>query len=196
MKSSRSTSYIITLLSLAISATVSAAPKLYVEIAGVKEQGTQACKLKEKAKAALKKAFSARPEVTMTLGDPPPKGAALQKALKNKGLTGYRVVLRLTKCSHTLLPPAKGKVYKVLMVEVGVAIDAEKIPTSQMALAGQGSAQVGTEVSKIKEKEKQQLLLEALTEATKQAVGKSVDTVNKPKKTKRKRRRRKRRKRR
>lgn len=153
-----------------------ARPRLYFEIRGVKEpQGTKPS-LKDRARAVFLEEIKKHPQVVTDLGDPPP--ADLAKALKSRRLAGYGLVLRVTKVAHSMNPPPKGKVYRVLMVEVAVAIDAEKIPSGQMALAGEGSAQVGTEVSRFKEKERVQLVNEALLEAIRQAVGKSIDKLS------------------
>lgn len=157
-----------------------AAPRLYVEIRGVQEGPQGKCGLKEQARGLLEKGLRERPEVTLDVGQPRPTGADLQRVLKSRKLIGYGLLLRITRCAHELLPPPKGKVYKLLMTDVAVAIDAEKIPSAQMALAGEGQANVGMEVSRVKEAELRQLLLEALTEATKQAVVRSVDKLAKP----------------
>jgi hypothetical protein len=162
------------LLVLGAGAVSEGRPRFYMEVRAVKEPPKTSPSLKERGKQVFLDELKKHPEVVTDLGDPPPTGAELAKALKTRRLTGYGLVLRITKVAHSLNPPAKGKVYKVLMVEVAVAIDAEKIPSGQMALAGEGNAQVGTEVSRVKEKERIQLTHEALTEAIRQAVGKSV----------------------
>jgi hypothetical protein len=169
-----------------------AKPKLYFELRSVKEPPGTKPSLRKRAGALLMKHFESDARVTTKLGDPPPKGDELAKILKSKKISGYALVLRITKVDHAMHPPQPGKVYKVLMVEVNVAIDAEKIPSGQMALAGQGTAQVGTEVSRFKEKERVQLLHEALTEAVKQAAQKSLVKLTSSKKKRRRRGRRRR----
>jgi len=172
-----------------------ARPRFYMEIRGVKEPANTKPSIKAKALTYLQQELEKHAEVVTKLGDPPPQGEDLQRELKARRLQGYNLVLRVTKASHSLNPPAKGKVYRVLMVEVAVAIDADKIPSSQMALAGEGNAQVGTEVSRYKEKERVQLTHEALLEAIRQAVDKSVAKLSgggKSKKSKKRRSRRKR----
>jgi hypothetical protein len=165
-----------------------AKPRLYWELREVREPAKTKPSMKSKAKAIFNEALKKHPEV-VTL-DPRPTGDDLAKTLKQRKLTGYAMVLRITKVGHSMNPPAPGKVYKVLMVEVNVAIDAEKIPSGQMALAGQGSAQVGTEVNRFKEKERVQLTIEALTEAIGQAVKRSVSKLTGKKKRRRRSRRR------
>jgi hypothetical protein len=145
-------------------------PRFYFEVRSVKIPSGTKITIKDKAKAILLSEFKKQPQVVTELSDPPPQGGDLEKALKARGLEGFGLVLRITKNQHTLQPPPSGKVYKVLMVEVAVAIDAEKIPSGQMAIAGEGTAQVGTEVSKLNEKELMQLTEEALTESIGQAI--------------------------
>lgn len=152
-------------------------PRFYFQVRGVQVPAGSSAVDKDRAKALLLAELKKQPNVVLELGDPRPQGAELEKALKAKKLDGYEMVLRVVKSRHSLQPPPAGKVYKVLMVEVGVAIDAEKIPGGQMALAGEGSASVGTEVQAVKDKEKRQLLDEALGEAIKQAVAQSVSKL-------------------
>lgn len=184
----------IVLLSSGVAGMAQAKPKHYFELRGVKEPPKMKPSLKAAAQTLLMKAFEKDPRIATSLGDPAPKGEELAKALKTKKMTGYALVLRITKATHSMNPPSPGKVYKVLMVEVSVAIDAEKIPSSQMALAGEGNAQVGTEVSRFKEKERAQLLHEALVEAIKQAAQKTVNKLTSSGKKKRRRKARRRRK--
>jgi hypothetical protein len=165
------------LLASASPADAAKRAKFYFEVRAVQVPGGSAADLKERARGLLLAELKKQPLVVMELGDPRPRGADLEKALKARKLAGYELVLRVVKSKHSLQPPPAGKVYKMLMVEVEVAIDAQKIPSGQMALAGDGTAQVGTEVSAVKEKEKQELLTEALGEAIKQAVAKSVSRL-------------------
>jgi hypothetical protein len=171
------------------------ARRFYCELRGVQEPKGTSPSLKDKAKTLLMAELKKHPRVVLDLGSPPPRGEELSKSLKANGLDGYALVLRITKASHSLNPPAAGKVYKVLMVEVEVSIDAEKIPSGQMALAGQGSTQVGTEVNRFKDKERVELLHEALATATREAVSKSIAKLGGGKKRVKKRRSRRRKKR-
>jgi hypothetical protein len=167
-------------------------PKFYFEVRAVKMPAGADATLKAKAKEVLIAELKKQLLVNMELGDPAPTGAELEKELKARKLDGFGLVLRVTKAAHALKPPAEGKTYKRLVVEVSVALDAEKIPTGQMALAGDGSSEVSTEVQKIKDKERQQLTVEALSDAIKQAVEKSIlklGTPAKPEKRPRKKRR-------
>jgi hypothetical protein len=184
---------LIVLLSCGVAGLADAKPKHYFELRGVNEPAKKKPSLKAAARALLTKAFEKDPRIATSLGEPAPKGAELTKALKAKKMTGYALDLRITKVDHSMNPPPPGKVYKILMVEVGVAIDAEKIPSSQMALAGEGNAQIGTEVSRFKEKERVQLLHEALAEAIKQAALKTVNKLTSSGKKKRRRKARRRR---
>lgn len=150
--------------------------RYFVQLQGIKEQGD--CKLAAQAGKLIKGVLAKFPQLTTELGGPVPKDKkALAKELKRRGLQGYAIVFRITSCKHELHPPAKGKVFKVLMVEVATAIDAEKIPSGQMALAGTGAGQIGTEVSRINQKELASLRAEALGVAAKQAVGRFVSKL-------------------
>jgi hypothetical protein len=167
-------------------------PRFYFELRGVRVPSGADATLKAKAREVLVAELKKQPLVVMELGDPAPAGAELEKELKARQLDGFGLVLRVTKADHALKPPAAGKVYKMLMVEVGVALDAEKLPSGQLALAGEGNSQVGTEVQKIKDKERKQLTIEALSDAIKQAVEKSILKLGspaKPEKRPRKKRR-------
>jgi hypothetical protein len=166
-------------------------PTIFFKLQGIREPKGAKPSLKAKAKKILLEELKKQPQVLTDLGSTTPASkAALAKILQARKLTGYAIMLRITKVKHSMNPPAAGKVYKVLMVEVEVAIDAEKIPSGQMALAGQGSTQVGTEVSRFKEKERLQLIYEALQTATNQAVTKSLSKLAPGKKRRGKQRRR------
>ena len=164
-----------TTLALTCLGSVAAAkPKYYVAIADVKHVADETCKLETRARALLERELAKHPAVLTRLGDPEPKGAALHKQLKARKLTGYAVILRITRCAHRLLPPRPGHAYKVLSVQVSVAIDAEKLPSSKMAAAGRGSAEVATEVSRVKPSELQSLRIEALDAAIDQAASEFI----------------------
>ena len=175
---------------LSLGTVAEARPRLYVELRDVKEPDGTKPSLTAKARAIVLREFGKHPAVVTQLGTPAPTGAALHKVLKKRRLKGFGTVLRITKASHSIKPPPKGKGYRMLLFEVAVAIDAEKIPTGQMALAGQGTATVGTEIGRFKEQERVQLSHEALTEAIRQAVDKSVKKLNPPKGKRRRARRR------
>lgn len=157
-----------------------AAAKFYFQIRGVTAPKGVKPALQAKAKQLFEEELAKHPEVVTTIGNPMPQGADLERALKQRSLEGFGVVLRVEKVEHRLQPPAAGKVYQMLMVQVQVAIDAEKIPSGQMALAGEGSEEVGTEVKRVKEQERDQLALEALTGAIRQAVEKSMIKLTAP----------------
>lgn len=167
-----------------------ARPRYYVRVQDVKDDGAAACAIKEQGRRLLLQALDKDPSVITRLGqEPPPQDKALERVLKARKLEGYGLILRITKCAHELHPPAAGKVYKVLMVEVAVGLDAEKIPSGQIARAGNGDAQVGTEVSSVKPRELAQLRVEALKEAVGQAAGEFIKSLKARSPVKKKRRR-------
>lgn len=154
-----------------------AKPRFFVQLRAVEEQA-KGCKLSTQARALVNKLLSKEATVTLDLGVPVPKNKqALAKLLAKRKLTGYAIVFRITRCKHTLEPPPKGKRFKVLMVEVATAVDAEKIPSGQIALAGTGAGQIGTEVSRIRPKELASLRADALVVATKQSVARFITTL-------------------
>ena len=165
---------------LAGDAQTKKAARFYVKIYSVAEPKGTKPSLKPRAAALLKKLLGKHPEIVMDLGQKVTTKDELARALAAKKLKGYELGLRLTKAAHAMHPPQPGKVYKVLMVEVAVAIDMQKIPTDQMALAGEGSAQVGVETARLKEKERVELLHEALDVAMKQAVSRTVFRLKNP----------------
>jgi hypothetical protein len=183
--------WLLPVLLLAGSPAAAKPPRFFFQVRAVQVPPGSAPGLKDKARATLMAELKQQPTVVLELGDPPPQGADLEKTLEARKLLGYELVLRVRKSSHELKPPAPGKAYKQLMVEVDVAIDAQQIPGGQLALAGEGNSQVGTEVKAVREQEKQQLLGEALNDAVKQAVSKSVSKLGTSKTTKAPRRKKK-----
>jgi hypothetical protein len=155
-------------------------PRYYWEVRGIKVPPGSPPMLKDKAKGLFLAELKKQPAIVLELEPKPASADELEKALRARKLDGFGVVLRVTKSTHELRPPAPGKAFKTLMVEVSVAIDAEKLPSGQLALAGEGNSQVGTEVKAVKEKERLQLMVEALTDAIHQAVEKSVVKLSTP----------------
>jgi hypothetical protein len=162
-------------LALVVGASSASAkpPKFYFQLRGVQAPAKSPASVKDKAKEVLIAELKKQPSVVLDLGQPATP-EQLAEILKARKLDGYELMLRVVKSGHSLQPPPAGKLYKMLMVEVEVAIDAQKIPSGQMALAGEGSAQVGTEVKTVNEKEKLQLLGEALEKSISEAVAKSI----------------------
>lgn len=145
-----------------------AAPRYYFSVQHVRDDSQQNCPVVDAAKAIFLAELGRHPEVVVDVS-----------AATEKNIVRYNLDLRLTRCHSDVQPPAKGKVYRVLMADVKVAIDAEHMVTKQMALAGEGDAQIGTEISNVKETERVALLREALTDAVKQAVTRSIEKLTK-----------------
>jgi hypothetical protein len=180
----RALSTVAILLAIVVAAaTAEAKPKFYFHVRGVQVPANAPAGLKDRARTDLIEELKKQPSVVVDLGDPAPTGEELEKALKARKLEGYELMLRVTKSSHSLEPPPGGKGYKMLMVEVHVALDAQKIPSGQMALAGEGNASVGTQVTSVKEKEKQELMHEALHKALSEAAAKSINKLGASKAT-------------
>lgn len=168
-----------------------AKPRFFVQLRAVREAPKSTCHLAKKASQLVKATLAKVGMITLDLGVPLPKAKdALAALLKKRKLTGYAIVFRITRCRHELKPPAPGKAYKTLAVDVATAVDAEKIPSGQIALAGTGDAQVQTEVTRIKPSELASLRDDALKSATEQSIGRFVKTLSqKPKRHRRRHRR-------
>lgn len=167
-----------------------ARPKYYVQVQEVKQLVSKTCDLREQGKRLLTEQLTKHAEVITQLpGGVPADKAALAKLLQQQGLEGYSLVLRITKCAHSLEPPRPGGTYKVLMVDVELALDAEKIPSGQLARAGEGQAQVGAEVAQVKPSELRQLQSEAAAVATNQAADGFLRSLQPKSGAKRKRKR-------
>lgn len=156
--------------------------KMYFEIRGVQTPANAPAGLKEQAKALLISELKKYPQVLLDLGNPPPTGDDIEKALKKNKAQGYAVILRITKAQSTVKPAAPGKIYQTLSAEIALAIDADKIPAGTMALAGEGSSEVATEIKKVDEKERQSLMADALIDSLSKAVKQTVIKMSSTKK--------------
>ena len=154
--------------------------RYYIKIYSVAEPKGTKPSLKPRATALLKKLLAKQPEVITSLGPKVMTRAQLAKYLAANKLVGFELGLRITKADHAMHPPKPGKVYKVLMVDVAVAINTQKIPKNQLALAGEGSASVGVEASRLKEKERVELLHEGLGVALTQAMTRTMFRIKNP----------------
>lgn len=161
-------------------------PRYVVEVREVKQVASKTCDLREDGKRLLEAQLGKVPNVTT-------RRPAAAKRSESPGAEGYALVLRIVRCEHALKPPPPGRAYRVLTADVAVALDAEKIPSGQLARAGDGEAQVGTEVQRIKPSELRELQSEALAAAIEQSVGKFVKSLDEKAHAKRKTARRKRR---
>lgn len=178
--------FIIFIIIFSLTANQSYAQKrFYVHIDAIKEQ-VKDCGLGDIAKSELYKSLSTSENL---ITKPRFKTKEERVAfIKKQNLIGYSIVFRITQCEHRVSPPAKGKVFKVLAAEISTAIDAEKFPSSQIARAGTGNAQVATEINNLKKSEIHELKVEALKEAMKQNIKRFVQSlVNENPKRKRRR---------
>ncbi|MCB9555993.1 MAG: hypothetical protein H6707_07805 [Deltaproteobacteria bacterium] len=169
--------------------------KIYVAQADVQPAPDSNCQpLIAQATAVLPALLSASGKVVDKDPQAPTAAKALETWLKAKRFAGYRIVVRLVRCATRLDPPLAGKRYPVQFAEVASAIDAERVPSGQMALAGTGDAQIGIEVSKPSARSQAEALKEALTASLRQAIERFVRTAltgkTQPKKRARKRSRR------
>jgi hypothetical protein len=157
-------------------------PRYYVQPRNVTLQLSASCAPVEKlGRDVLVKRLNNSALVVTSLKDAPTAPKDLAKLLKSRGLEGYALDLRITACSHELLPPRPGSAYQVLSVALSAALDAEKLPSGQIARAGEGTAQIGTEVRRIERAELEKLRVEALEAAVGQAVDAFIRSLGKSK---------------
>lgn len=157
------------------------ASKLYFELRSVSGDASVSEAIKIKARERLLSEMKQHPSVVLDLGLKPAADAGqIEAELQKRHLLGYALALRITKHKETVEPPAAGKKFLVFMAEYAVAIDAETLPSGKMALAGEGNAQVGVEGQSFKESERQEVRVEALTEAIKQAAGRAIKNLSRP----------------
>ena len=154
-----------------------ARPRYYVELAGVgglaSAKGAP-CDLSD-TKRLVAQLLAAQPEVTTRITGAS-KGS-LAKALKAQRLLGYRILFRVTRCQRDLDRPKPGRPFRQFRVLIETAVDAEKIPSRQMALAGVGQAELAAEVSKASPRELQSVVNDTLREASKRAIKRFMEKI-------------------
>jgi hypothetical protein len=172
--------FAVTLLALVPSARA-ADSKYYVVVRGVDE----AANVKSGVVGELKQLFTdelkRHPEFTLERpAGLPEDPQAMFDELKKRKLKAFEVTLKVLGVTRETKPPSTGKQYRVLVRGIKLNVFGDTIPEKVMALGGDGESQVGAEIGKNtdEEKEGKQLLLEASKEAIKQAVDMTVTKLN------------------
>jgi hypothetical protein len=184
------TLFALTALSL-VAAPAHAGGKYYLFITGIDEaKGVQsgiAPELKDLFTAELKK----HPEFILEKpAEMPPfdKQEELYHWLKDHKLKAFEVTLKVLSVTRELKDPPPGKQYRVLVRGVKLSVFGDTLPEKVMAIGGDGESEVGAEVGKQSniDKEGKDLLLECAKVAVTQAVDMTVAKLaltEKPEKT-------------
>jgi len=163
----------------AFAAPAHAAGKYFLFITGVDEaKGVDSgvvAELKQIFTDELKK----HPEFILERpADMPPadEQEKLYNWLKDHKLKAFEVTLKVLSVTRELKPPPEGKQYRVLVRGVKLSVFGDTLPEKVMAIGGDGESEVGAEVSKQSnvDKEGKQLLLECAKVAVTQAVDMTV----------------------
>jgi hypothetical protein len=154
--------------------------KYHVEIVSAEAAKDVPADLAPVARAQLEKQLSEHPEFVQKLeGAPDPKMEpdAFRKYLAAKNLRAFAVTVQLPRFSKELVPAPGGRRGQALKVSLDVQLVGTQIPGSILALGGKGSSVIQIEVgTKVRPKDEQYALDEAIREAITNAV---TDTVSK-----------------
>lgn len=163
-------------LALAWPALALGGPKYYIELNPTEEAAGLKTGLLDEAKQILSEELKKRPDVVLHAdGAPHPSEADL----KQKGLRGVSMVVRIEALSDEVLPPEGGKGARQLQASARTSVLGTAIPSRQMVLAGDGECTLGTKVTatKIDERERKHLRLDALKDALHQSVEKAFSKL-------------------
>jgi hypothetical protein len=152
-------------------AGAAAAPKAkyYFRIGPVKAPDSVDEALKAFAADALKQELSSRPNWASEVQAA--DDAALVAELKERGLSGFDVTLRLEKLGREMKEPKPGSHLKRLAIDVRLTVFGTAIPGAKLAFSGDGEAGVESEVTdRQADSEAPAATRDALKDAVKQAV--------------------------
>jgi hypothetical protein len=156
-------------------------PKYYFKIREVNVGKNGDAELGKMARDLFEKELQSRPEFTSELagaGDP----AAELAELKQRGLKGFRMSLRLDRLTKDLKDPKPGGRLKQLSVDIKLSVFGTTLPGEKLAFSGEGEAVVEAEVVEARlEQEGNNLVKEVMPMALKQAVDQAVAKLSLPK---------------
>jgi hypothetical protein len=157
-----------------------ARPKYYFKIVEV-NVGKNDPEVGKLARDLLEKDLSSRPEFTSDLGgaeDP----AAVMEQLKQRGLKGFQVSLRIDRLKKELMDPKPGARLKQLEVDVKLSVFGTTFPGEKLAFSGEGEAVAQAEiVEQRQEQEALTLIKDGMPGALKQALDQMVAKLSMPK---------------
>ena len=156
-------------------------PKYYFKIREVNVGKDGDAELGKMARELFEKELTSRPEFTSELGGAGDPAAELAE-LKQRGLKGFRMSLRLDRLTKDLKDPKPGGRLKQLSVDVKLSVFGTTLPGEKLAFSGEGEAVVEAEVVEARlEQEGNNLVKEVMPMALKQAVDQAVAKLSLPK---------------
>jgi hypothetical protein len=159
---------------------IAAGAKYLVELAPTDESPGLGSGLLKEARQALHDELEKRAEWAVDPAGVPTDAAGLKAFLAAHGLVGYGLHARLLNVTHTVLPPADGKKWKVLEVDVTVTLVGASIPDAKLAIGGDGDSTDDEEIAgdAPSAKELKQAEADTLADAISQAVDDMTQGLN------------------
>jgi hypothetical protein len=155
-------------------------PKYYFNIKEINVGKNGDAKLVETARELLTKELESRPEFTSDLGGAADDAAVIAE-LKQRGLRGFKVSLRVDKLTKELKEPKPGGRLKQLAVDLKLSVFGTTFPGEKLAFSGEGSAIVEAEIVERRlEEETPPLVQDVMAQALKQAVDQAVMKLSLP----------------
>lgn len=176
------------IVALAVGATAlahaAAPPRYYFALDEVTGPEHAPAEVTARARQLLGEVLAARPEFVRELDGAPDRAdaAAYRRYLAAKRVAAYQVAIKITDWARELAPNDKpGKSGQILTVRVGVSLVGSKLPGGVLALAGTGGATIMAEVgSKVRPREEELAVDDALRSALGQAVDAAVAELRRP----------------
>jgi hypothetical protein len=156
-----------------------AAGKYYLFITGVDESKGVESGVVPELKQLFTDELKKHPEFVLERPadmPPPDEQEKLYNWLKEHKLKAFEVTLKVLSVKRDLKDPPPGKQYRVLVRGVKLSVFGDTLPEKVMAIGGDGESEVGAEVGKNSnvDREGKQLLLECAKVAVTQAVDMTV----------------------
>lgn len=160
-------------------------PRFFFQVQEVKAGPEVDATLKAYAGEALKAELASRPEWASDLGPASDQGrpggdrGPLVEELKQRGLKGFDVSVRIVSFSKQLKDPKPGGRLKQLAVNVRLAVFGTTIPDAKLAFSDEGESGVEAEVSEKRlAADAESAAKDAIKDAIKQAVDQAVSKLS------------------